>query len=124
MACLKTTIPESLVLRRVSTGEVLHDFDGDSWIIQFLQADMDGKIYGFSSYRATRIDLKTGESAQLIAGSDGPPESLLVKGVSPKVRSVLLAVHDVVELPKGRGIIRPSTPVTYGVCDLVTGELR
>lgn len=112
-------------MRRLSTGEVLHgfDFDGDSKI-DFLQAGQDGKLYGFGAYCVIRIDLQTSERTELMTGSDGPPESLLVKGVSPDGRFVLLAVQDVVVLPNGRGIIRPSTPVTYRVCDLVTGELQ
>ena len=125
LACLKTTGPESLVVRRLSTGEVLHDFefDGNSKI-ECLQAGQDGKLYGVGAYRVIRIDLQTSESTELMTGSDGPPESLLIKGVSPDGRFVLLAVQDVVELPNGRSIIRPSTPVTYRVCDLVTGELQ
>ncbi len=125
LACLKTTSPERLVVRRLSTGEVLHDFyfDGDSKIV-CLQAGQDGKLYGFGAYCVIRIDLQTSERTELIAGSDGPPESVLVKGVSPDGRSVLLAVQDVVELPNGRGIIRPSTPVTYRIRDLVTGALQ
>lgn len=125
LACLKTTGPESLVVRRLSTGEVLHDFefDGNSKI-ECLQAGQDGKLYGFGAYRVIRIDLQTSESTELMTGSDGPPESLLVKGVSPDGRFVLLAVQDVVELPNGRSIIRPSTPVTYRICNLATGELQ
>jgi len=124
LICLKTTMPERFVVRRLSTGEVLCDFDGGPLGVSFLQAGLDGKLYGFSPYRATRIDLNTGESTQLMTGSDGPPESRLVTAVSPDGRLGLLAVQDVVELPNGRGIIRPSTPVTYRVCDLATGELR
>ena len=124
LVCLKTSNPNRLVVRRLSTGEVLHDFEGDRPRVNFLQAGQDGKLYGFSVYRVTRIDLTTGESTLLMKGSDGPPESLLVKAVSPDGRSALIAVQDVVELPNGRGIIQPSTPVTYRVCDLASGELR
>jgi len=125
LACLKTTGPERLVVRRLSTGEVLHkfDFDGDSKI-ERLQAGQDGKLYGFGAYCVTLIDLQTSERTELMTGADGPPESLLVRGVSPEGRFVLLAVKDVVKLPSGRGFIRPFTPVTYRICDLVTGELQ
>ena len=124
LVCLKTSIPERLVVRQLSTGEVLHDFDGDPLQVWSLQAGKDAKLYGFSAYRVTCIDLETAESIQLITGSDGPPESLLVKAVSPDGRSVLMAVQDVVEFPTGRGIICPLSPVTYRVCDLATGELQ
>lgn len=122
LVCLKTSNPNRLVVRRLSTGEVLHDFEGDRPRVNFLQAGQDGKLYGFGAYCVIRIDLQTSERTELMTGSDGPPESLLVKGVSPDGRFVLLAVQDVVVLPNGRGIIRPSTPVTYRVCDLVTGD--
>lgn len=124
LVCLKTTIPERLVVRRLSTGEVLQDFGSDLSGAEFLQAGQDGKLYGFGPYRVNRINMKTGESTQLMAGSDGPPESLLVRAVSPDGRSVLIAVQDVVVLPSGRGIIKPSSPVTYRVCDLADGKLR
>jgi WD40 repeat protein len=111
-------------VRRLSTGEVLHDFDGEPLGISHLQAGQDGQLYGFSPYRVTRIDPTTGKSIELMRGSDGPPESVLVKAVSPDGRSVLIAAQDVVELPNGRSIIRPSTPVTYRVRDLASGQLR
>ena len=124
LVCLKSTIPERFVVRRLSTGEVLHDFDGEPLGISHLQAGQDGQLYGFSPYRVTRIDPTTAKSTQLMRGSDGPPESLLVKAVSPDGRSVLIAARAVVTLPSGRGIIRPSTPVTYRVRDLASGQLR
>ena len=124
LVCLKTSRPERFVVRRLSTGEVLHDFDGEALKVSYLQAGQDGQLYGFSSYRVTRIDPTTAKSTQLMTGSDGPPESLLVKAVSPDGRSVLIAARAVVTLPNGRGIIRPSTPVTYRVRDLASGQLR
>ena len=124
LVCLKSTIPERFVVRRLSTGKVLHDLDGEPLGISHLQAGQDGQLYGFSPYRVTRIDPTTGKSIELMTGSDGPPESVLVKAVSPDGRSVLIAAQDVVELPNGRSIIRPSTPVTYRVRDLASGQLR
>ena len=124
LVCLKSTIPERFVVRRLSTGEVLHDFDGEPLGISHLQAGQDGQLYGFSPYRVTRIDPTTGKSIELMRGSDGPLESELVKAVSPDGRSVLIAAQDVVELPNGRSIIQPSTPVTYRVCDLASGQLQ
>lgn len=124
LVCMKTANPERFVVRRLSTGEILHDFDGDALKVSYLQAGQDGQLYGFSPYRVTRIDPTTGKSTQLMTGSDGPPESLLVKAVSPDGRSVLIAARAVVELPNGRGIFRPSTPVTYRICDLASGQLR
>ena len=124
LVCLKSTIPERFVVRRLSTGEVLHDFDGEPLGISHLQAGQDGQLYGFSPYRVTRIDPTTGKSIELMRGSDGPPESELVKAVSPDGRSVLIDAQDVVELPNGRSIIQPSTPVTYRVCDLASGQLQ
>jgi len=60
LVCLKTTIPERLVVRRLSTGEVLQDFGSDLSGAEFLQAGQDGKLYGFGPYRVNRINMKTG----------------------------------------------------------------
>ena len=124
LVCLKSSNPERLVVRRLSTGEVLHDFDGDPLHVSYLQAGQDGQLYGFGWYRVIRIDPTTAKSIVLMTTSDDAPESELVEAVSPDGRSVLIAGRKVVELPSGRGIIRPSTPVTYRVRDLASGQLR
>jgi hypothetical protein len=124
LVCLKTSRPERFVVRRLSTGEVLHDFDGDPLHVSYLQAGQDGQLYGFGWHRVTRIDPTTAKSIELMTTSDDAPESELVKAVSPDGRSVLIAAKEVVELPSGRSIIRPSTPVTYRVRDLASGQLR
>ena len=124
LVCLKTSGTDRFVVRRLSTGEVLHDFDGEPLDVSYLQAGQDGQLYGYSAYRVTRIDPTTAESVELMTTSDDAPESELVEAVSPDGRSVLIAAKKVVELPSGRSIIRTSTPVTYRVRDLATGQLR
>ena len=124
LICLKTSGPDRFVVRRLSTGEVLQDFDGDPLHVSYLQAGQDGQLYGYSPYRIIRIDPTTAKSIELMTTSDDAPESELVEAVSPDGRSVLIAAKEVVELPSGRSIIRPSTPVTYRVRDLASGQLR
>lgn len=124
LVCLKTSGTDRFVVRRLSTGEVLHDFDGEPLEVSYLQAGQEGQLYGFSSYRVTRIDPTTAKSIELMTTSDDAPESELVEAVSPDGRSVLIAAKEVVELPSGRSIIPPSTPVTYRVRDLASGQLR
>lgn len=124
LVCLKTSISERMVVRKLSTGKVLQDFDDPPDDVDHLLAVQKGQLYGFGSYRVVRIDPATGKSIELMTGSDGPPESLIIKAVSPNGQSVLIAVQNVVELPNGRSIIRPSTPITYRVYDLVSGKLQ
>jgi WD40 repeat protein len=123
LVCLKSSIPERMVLRRLSTGEVLHDFDADPLRVSYLQAGQQGQLYGFRWHRLTRIDPTKETSTELMTTPSVPPESEQIVAVSPDGRSVLIAANEVIDFPGGgRGKLSSAT-VTYRVRDVASGDL-
>ena len=101
LVCLKTTIPERLVVRRLSTGELLDDFDADPLRISYLQAGSDGQLYGFRWHRLALIDPTTATGTELKTTPLGPPETEQIIAVSPDGQSVLIAANEVVDFAGG-----------------------
>ena len=110
---------DELAVYRLSTGEFLHKFDNLEWSFDLMQGGQESEVYGYSAYGLSRIDLKTGESVELITTSDDPPAQELICGVSPDGRSVLIAARDT-----GPSGVPRGTPMTFRIRDLTSGELR
>ena len=123
LVCLKTSIPKRFVVRRLSTGEVLHDFDGDPLRVSYLQPGQRGQLYGFRWHRLTRIDPTTANSSELMTTPYASPEAEQIVAVSPDGQSVLIAANDIIDIPGG-GLGKPaSATVTYRVRDVASGDL-
>lgn len=111
---------DKLVVYRLSTGELIREFDDLELNFDVMQGSQDGDVYGCSAYRLSRIDLKTGESIPLMTTSDDPPAQELICGVSSDGESVLIAARDA----DPSGVVPYGTPLTYRIRDLNSGQLR
>lgn len=118
LACLDPSIPKQLVVRRLSAGEVLHDFDGAPLRVAYLAGNQD-QLYGFHWDRLVRIEPTTGESTQLMTPPSTPTESETLIAVAPDGRAVLLVAYQMLE----SGNVNPSASVTYRVRDVASGDL-